>query len=708
MSKILLYILCFSAFVVRCLGGGPGTVVVPERLREEVHSITFDALGGLSARIKVLAVDDRVTKVTLVYDVPRAIAQDDWQVRIVPAFRPGFHWAPLLTPQPGNIVAQHVFRAPALIVADSGRQLSVIPDLDEVGRVAGVEWYLDMDAPANVLTLGLSLSAVSQHTQYVRRKGMVIPAGRLEFSFYLIAEKTDAASKKTGANADKTGPAVSPWRSAERFCWRKWGGALYRRGEPSAVDPERYVARAYRWAFTNWRPAVWQEFVLGGKRVGAPVFIVNVTQSPGYRGPVNERKFRSIWNQAWFSSLRSAAGLYRYARRTRNDSLRKMALLTEELALSFPQQDGLFPSVIGTEMEKVRVEGQEVNRSVGWDHYFFGNSNRNPQNTWGSAKDAPYHLLDMSWTADWMLEWYQDLEKDVRLLAYAKQYADRLLRLQDADGFFPAWIDVRSLQPLPQLRQSPESSESGCFLLRLFAVTGEERYRTAALKALEAVRREDLMTGRWEDFETYWSCSLIYGDSLGHKMYRNDQYKQNTLSMYWTADACYRAFEVTKDSGWLRDGRRALDELLMYQACWQPPFIYIHALGGFGVMNADAEWNDARQSLFAELLIRYGRLLGEREYVERGVAALKASFVMMYCPENPETKAQWEKVYPFFTAKDYGFMMENYGHGGVTSRGGLGIGEFTIYDWGNGAAAAAFNRILDRYGAFWMASGSRR
>ena len=76
---------------------------------------------------------------------------------------------------------------------------------------------------------------------------------------------------------------------------------------------------------------------------------------------------------------------------------------------------------------------------------------------------------------------------------------------------------------------------------------------------------------------------------------------------------------------------------------------------------------------------------------------MKASFVMMYCPENPATREQWEKVYPFFNEKDYGFMMENYGHTGETNAEGLGIGEFTIYDWGNGSAAEAYNRLADHY-----------
>ena len=46
---------------------------------------------------------------------------------------------------------------------------------------------------------------------------------------------------------------------------------------------------------------------------------------------------------------------------------------------------------------------------------------------------------------------------------------------------------------------------------------------------------------------------------------------------------------------------------------------------------------------FSELIIQYGKLFDKPEYIERGYAALKASFVMMYCTENPQTKQQWEK-----------------------------------------------------------------
>ena len=101
--------------------------------------------------------------------------------------------------------------------------------------------------------------------------------------------------------------------------------------------------------------------------------------------------------RSWFSSLRSASGLYRYARRIGNRELLAKANLTKELALSFPQRNGFFYGLIGTEMHEVEIDGKKYNRSKGWNTYYWGNSNRNPY-TW-NPKESPYHILDMSWTA---------------------------------------------------------------------------------------------------------------------------------------------------------------------------------------------------------------------------------------------------------------------------------------------------------------------
>ncbi|HCS49316.1 MAG TPA: hypothetical protein DIW61_14095, partial [Candidatus Aminicenantes bacterium] len=91
-----------------------------------------------------------------------------------------------------------------------------------------------------------------------------------------------------------------------------------------------------------------------------------------------------------------------------------------------------------------------------------------------------------------------------------------------------------------------------------------------------------------EDFETYWSSSSYgSGDLIGRKVPRNNMYKQCNFSIFWTAEALYRAYKATGEKKYLEWGRRALDELLMTQASWQPPYMYVPVLGGFGVMNAD-------------------------------------------------------------------------------------------------------------------------
>ncbi|WP_273275179.1 hypothetical protein, partial [Maribacter polysiphoniae] len=654
--------------------------LLPEKVRGYIDSISIDELADYKPEISVKELNNGMVKVKLIYTIKDSLPQNDWKLNIKPSFKPKFNWSPHLTPTSEHIIAQHVYRAPAIIGSNSEKMIAIMPDISLIAKGSPVPWYMDMDAPNNIITLGASKNKVREHVLFVKDKGAIYPPGSFEYGFNILV-------------SDKAEDIENPWRRILSEYWKTYGKPLYDAGDPVDDDLNPYVERSYNWAFDNWKNAVWQEFELNGKKVGAPVFIVNVTQSPNYEEPYDEREFRSIWNQAWFSSLRSASGLFRYAKKTNNDTLLTYANLGKELALAFPQKSGFFNGLIATEMQQVEIEKKLYNRSMGWDTYYFGNSNRNPITR--DAKKSPFHILDMSWTSYLMLKWYEELEKDECLINYATEYADALLKIQGVDNFFPAWLNVDSLEPLKILNQSPETSMSVTFLLELYKITSNTVYRNAALNAMDAVIDDVIPIGKWEDFETYWSCSTYGVDNLGKKFERNNMFKQNNFSMYWTAEALLSCYEITNDRKYIKWGQRVMDELLMTQATWQPPFMYVNTLGGFGVMNADGEWNDSRQSLFAELIIQYGQKLDNQEYIERGMAALKASFIMMYCPENPLTKEQWEKKYPFFGPEDYGFMMENYGHGGETSSKGIGIGEFTIYDWGNGAAAEGYNRIDD-------------
>lgn len=599
---------------------------------------------------------------------------DDWRLSYQPEKPVGFCWAPHLTPDDRYIIDRHVFRCPAVIFAGEGWVTALMPDLRCMMNTRQ-RWYLDLDAQRECLTIGMGEAAVAEHVLFRHAPGQVLHGTETALAFYLF---------------HSTAPqdVENPFRAILAFYWETSGKALWETGK--RPDYRAYCDHAYRWAFQSW-PAVWQEFEMEGHRVGAPAFIVTAAQSPNADGPGGWRECLSVWNQAWFQSLRSAAGLYRYARRTGDERLKAKALMTKELALAMPRTrqiaraPGLFYSVVATPM--ATAEGRAV--SLGWENHYFGNSNRNPVTD--QLRESPFHLTDMSLTCLQMLLWYEELERDERLLRYSRTYAESLLTYQDDRGFFPAWVDADGA-PLNELAQSPESSASVWFLFRLYRQTGERRYLASARRALEAVLRDIVPSGRWEDFETYYSCCRYGLEHQGRRFERSGMYKQCNLSMYWTAEACLAAYQLTDDGAYLNHGRRVLDEMLMTQAIWNPPYMPAEVFGGFGVMNCDGEWLDARQSLFAEAVIQYGMALDEPEYIQRGLAALRASFAMMYCPENPTIRRAWEEKYPFFGPEDYGFTMENLMHDGYPQQA---MGEFAIYDWGAGAAGEAYQRILD-------------
>ena len=220
------------------------------------------------------------------------------------------------------------------------------------------------------------------------------------------------------------------------------------------------------------------------------------------------------------------------------------------------------------------------------------------------------------------------------------------------------------------------------------APTWQERAQSG-LSFLESLARQ----GQWEDFETYYSCAPWGAPELiGRRIARNGVFKQNTLSIFWCAEAFLRGWRATRKRRYLDLARRCVDELSLYQAVWDAPFLPAPTHGGFGVMNADAEWNDARQSLFAPLYLDLGRETADGELTERGLSAVRASFSMLYCPENAALARAYERRFPFFGPESYGFMMENQGHDRAEP-----IGTFTIFNWGNGSALATAATVRDRF-----------
>jgi hypothetical protein len=583
-----------------------------------------------------------------------------------PIRRPRHLFVPHLSPEDGQVAGDVVFRAPAFVIADERVALAFVVDLDDVRDARGVRLYLDYDHRARRLVFGAGDYAQEGHVFY-RRRPVAASGQRVRARLHLLSS-TSAADLR------------DPFRMATRFLWRRWGRPLHEKGGSQRAPLATSMEHVVRWAFSaeGWRDVLWQSFELDGVAMGAPAFIVHVGQHPSV--PPAERTWReprSIWNQAWFSTQRCANGLLRYACRTKREDLESRARAMTEVALAAPSADGLFPAVLW-------AAGPEDDP---WRRVRWTGSDRRPPSVSGDA----CHLVDAAFTSRMLLEWHA-LTAEARALAMASRCADRLVRLQRPSGAFPGWVEPDG-RVAPELADSAESAVTVALLLDLDArgllsASGRAAVERG-LKFVESVIRD----ARWEDFETYWSCAPWGAESqLGRRVPRNGVYKQNTLSIAWCADAMRLAHLRLGWPGALAAARRCLDELSLHQAVWDPHWLPAPAHGGFGVMNADSEWNDARQSLFAPLYLDMFRATGSREYAERGVAALRASFSMLYAPDHASLARAYEARFPFFGPESFGFMMENQGHGGEA------IGTFTIFSWGNGAALATAATLWDRFG----------
>jgi hypothetical protein len=586
-------------------------------------------------------------------------------VVVHPMVNPSHVWIPHLAPEPGHVVGDAVFRSPAIVLSDASIALALIPDLDDVAATSGWRAWLDYDHPASTITLAAGDYEETGHVFFVRRPRRVGSA-TVALRLHVLAS-VDAAD------------CENPYGMAARWLWRRWGRPRLHSGQRAA--PLRgLVDHVVRWAFSSgWSDSVWQPVDLpDAAPAGAPVFIVDVTRHPSV--PHERRRWReprSIWNQAWFSTQRCANGLLRLARQTASADLEQRARQMTRLAIAAPQTDGLFPAVL------VKDESEDAG---GWS---WCNSNRRPPTV---SADA-YHLVDAAFTCRMLLEWHA-LTGEGQALDKACRFVDRLARLQRPSGAFPGWVEPDG-RVAAELAEGPESAVSVSLLFDLAALDDRtntradwQRMAERGLVFLEGIACE----GRWEDFETYYSCAPWGAQGMGRRIARNGVFKQNTLSIFWCAEAFLRGWRAARRRSYLDLARRCVDELSLYQAVWDAPFLPAATHGGFGVMNADCEWNDARQSLFAPLYLDLGRETADDELTERGLSALRASFSMLYCPENAALARAYEKRFPFFGPESYGFMMENQGHDPAEP-----IGTFTIFSWGNGSALATAATVRDHF-----------
>jgi hypothetical protein len=612
-----------------------------------------------------------------------------------------YSFVPHLRPRENMVIGDHVLRSPAVMMEKDGYFFALVPDLEvleEQCRTNPERYYMDFvrvggENGSPAVCFGIGRTRPSGHVYFDERFEDPYPVekGRtLKLAYHLLLD------------SGGYGPG-----DVVRFLWERYGRDYMRTGSPQVASLDRYASAGLSRIFK--RSDLFRRFDLDGQQCGGTVAmhlltrrgvrLMNLRQLkthlrfqdvaffaqrqglerlsgwPGGTRLLEKLIYRhgprvppQVMFQSWFNNLRSAYGAYWFARKWNDQDLLERALAVKNLAILSPREEGAFPAVCYVTDEGIYwSRGTRGFKHVDW-----------------------YHTADCATTAYYMVMWFKDHEGDPRLLFRCRELADFLLAAQLPSGAFPAWVrpSGQGMEVSPELRESATSACSAMFLSSLFLAEGDPTYIDAARRACDFLAEEVIGEQKWFDYETFFSCSR---KRLGLYDPYTGAFPQNTMSMYWAAEAFRLAYLATGRTSYLELGRKVLDHLLMYQQVWNPPFLSIDAFGGFGVMNTDGEWNDSRQALFAPLLMDYYGITGDASYMERGIAALRASFTLMYVDENREVAAAnliggWER--------EEGSVAENYGHFGYDHR----TCGYLESDWGAGSACQAAAYAQRHYG----------
>jgi len=548
-----------------------------------------------------------------------------------PTGPPDFTWTPQLKRIEQNLCADWSFKSPAAIMQKNDLAFALIPDVNELkagDTLNKCNVALDMDVrsePGPMLSYGLVPSVHRGHSlfRHVPGQRCIIQPGTVRYSYYVLL----------GSEV----PARQAHRRVVGFLWDRFGRGAFLEGH--AAQEATFTA----WEDKTWHEyadKVWEEADLDGTPCG---FLRNACEVFEQRWGMK----KDAWFCGWWNNLRTSYGMELYSRRSGDDEVHERAGKMLNLALDAPRKDGAFPVLF--------LVDEDGTQHWERDHPF------------GGYVEC-YHTFDMSWTGYWLLRWHNDLKpKDKRILPKCVAYGDFLVKHQSGSGFIPSYFneDLTLRDGTRLNEESAEPAACALFLVELYRTVGEKKYLDAAIKAMEYVQREIVPENKWFDYETFLSCSRKPYDTYDSI---TAQHPQNNMGTIMATKAFLALYDVTHEERFIQRGLNVLDYLSLTQQVWSHPAMTPNLIGGFTTQNSDAEWSDARQAYCAVAYLDYFERCGKLEYLERGIAALRASF----------------PVAPY----------ENWAHVGFIDLPGALSG----IHWGQGSGMASVEMVWDKYG----------
>jgi hypothetical protein len=609
------------------------------------ESFKIDTISKGVYHLKITFSSDRLRRIRNL-EIPLQFMHDSAAIR--EEVRNYFHWVPNLKKNPEDVISQHVFRSPAIILTRKQSAVSVIPDLNSMKTYSETPYYLDLKFGDNgtVISYGLDNYKVRQHVYYERSDSSFVLPENIELGLYIISSENSSS--------------LDILKNTNAFLWNTFGKDYFDSLSPQVVTFRHYAEVGYAMALSKY-------WVNGNKPgTGGITLSTYLDKATGiYRG----RDYKDdLWFHSWFNNARTAYGLYLWGEESGKELWKDKAISTMNLLLSSPQINGFFPTIWVPEKSGWIASGQ------------------------GGGPDL-YHVPDNAWTAIWLLRFSDELKELHGADNFLTDFVKGLIETQLENGSFPERLRVSDLSPDPVLKNSASGSMATWFLEEMIlrkklTPDVEEKARVAVKRSLSFLEEEILPVRRFQDFEVFFSCAP---NTLNHFDSLTWLYPHNTLSIQWSAEAFLKAYQLFKRKHDLDQGEYCLNLLSLYQQVWSPSFIDFYAFGGFGAQNTDAEWSDARQAQFAETYLNYFLATGNIEYLQRSIAACRASFALMAIPEN-KTISPHNYEGTSYNGEYIGAMAENFGHSGYNERSGQ-----SGFHWGTGSAlttAAIFKAKL--------------
>ncbi|MHB9038962.1 MAG: hypothetical protein ACYC64_20175, partial [Armatimonadota bacterium] len=253
------------------------------------------------------------------------------------------------------------------------------------------------------------------------------------------------------------------------------------------------------------------------------------------------------------------------------------------------------------------------------------------QQKWAGCKssvgDAQYHTVECSRQAYWLLKWHADVDHNPGIVEFCRQYGDFLVSSTQKKGAISSWYDSEGAA-LSILRSSAQTSASALFLARLASVTGQKEYTEASERSTCYVLQSLAEHGAYQDhtlIDTFNRRSTLSRDPHSGAL------PQSGWAMLWTAMSCIELYELTRDRKYVEAGAAVLDQLCLLQTVWTGP--NEEDPSSFGIcVRGNTSWEPDPEltSEFAHCAMRFASATGNRDYFQRGAAALKSALNASY------------------------------------------------------------------------------